>query len=753
MLLVTAILWGTMLGSPQEPTTTPPVVPSTPAAAPVAPPETPAATAPDGDILPPPFATGRVDFGLQGRESDTRSSRFLEYRELPNGPLAHSLRLAGRRERFLYDVSAQNLFRDDARYRVLLRPHGFRLEAAYARIPHRFGNDARSLLGDTGLGHLQMSDTLQRTFQSALEEQFARNRTGVNFAFLSGLVGPSLRAEAPFDLRLLREQGRLSLDLSPGPDDLAVRLTYFQDHRRGNRALGTSFGFSNVVETAEPVDWRIQDLALAAEWTRSWGLLRGAVRLNWFDNPVREQLFDNPFRAVDATDPSAYQAPGSGSINGPVFGRLALFPSNQSMTGTVGFVWKIRKDTRLTMDASYGRWGQDEEFIPYSTNTAMIAPVVATDPAALPARSLDGRIDVTSLSAVFNARPVDALGITARVRRYDLSNETPRISFPSGYARFDAAWSATPRISVPYSHTNDQASATATWGFGQVDVEAGYRMDRWHRTFRETEETTQDTASLAAHWRPTGWAVVRGTLEAGRRDFEGYHAAEAEHASFLEPGAATNLPTLRRYDQAVKDVRRAFVQAQVTPFDTATLSLSYLRGKDDYDESEHGLLESMNGAFTAEVDWSPAERVSTWAFFTREDIEGFQRGRQSGATSSVNPADDWTSRITNDVTSLGVGTTWRAVKDRVEITLRGSWQSVDGHNDLESPPGGTPDVAFDVSDFDDTRLLTVGGEALYRASKRWQAAVGAWMEDYDLDDSNGEDLPNYTPGSFFLAPN
>jgi MtrB/PioB family decaheme-associated outer membrane protein len=720
-----------------------------PGATPPAQPATPDVAAEPGGVMPPAFSLGRVDFALQGVETDTRSSKFYEYRDLPTGPLPSYLRLAGRRG-LLYDVIAEDALQDDARYRASAESRSHAFDASYALIPHRFGNDARSLLEDTGRGVLSVSDTLQRSFQAAIAEQFARSPSGVNYTFLNNLVQPSLAAQDRFDLQLRRDQGRLTMDLWRDRP-VAVRVAYHHERRRGDRGSGTAFGFNNVVETPEPIDYRTQDLALSAEWTPAWGMVRGGLRLNLFDSTIETQDFDNPFRATDSTDPSAYQSPSSSSIGGPVFGRLALPPDNRSVTGTLGFVWKARAQTRVAVDTSYGVWTQDEAFIPFGTNTAIRTPVIATDPASLPASSLDGRMEVFTLSGVVSSRPADRLTLTGRVRRYDLGNETPRIAFPLGYVRFDAVWEDIPRINVPYGHVNDQATAAAAWDFGPVTAEAGWRFDRWKRTYRETEDTKQNTGFLSASWRVGGWGIVRGSFEAGHRGFDHYDPVEAEHASFLEPGPATNLPSLRRYDQATKDLTRAMVLAQFSPWETATFSLSYTHGRDDYQESPHGLIDSKVRALAAEVDWSPVQRLSLTAFYTRDDVSTFQRGRQSGSSPSTNPADDWTSQVDDEFDSFGADATVTA-RENVEVALRASYHRADGHNDLDSPPGGSPDRAVDIPEYDDTRLVMLSAEVRYRLSSRWQVAAGGWIEDYEIRDAASSGLPNYAPGGFFLAP-
>jgi MtrB/PioB family decaheme-associated outer membrane protein len=730
---------------PLPPVAPPPATPGTPVEA-AARSETASAPA-----LPSGFRVRRIDFGLAGVETDTNSSKFREYRAVPTGVVLPYLRFAGN-DKFAYDVAAWNVLQEDARYRVEAAPGSFLVLAEFVKVPHRFGNDARSLLEDTGRGTLALSDTFQQTFQSAIEQQAARNRAGINFAFLNALVSPSLAAQTPFDLKLLRERGHFELGWG-GDRPVDLRLSYSHEKRRGNRGSGTAFGFSNVVETPEPIDYRTEELGLSAEWTRPWGLARGVVTLNRFTNSLPVQTFDNPFRAVQSNDASAYQAPGSASINGPSFGRLALPPDNQSVTGALGGLWRFAKRSRLSADASLGQWTQDQAFIPFTSNTSITSPIRASDPATLPAPSLDGKIRIVSLNAGLTSGPWKGLTFSARARRYDLQNQTPRIEFRDGYVRFDAAFEDIPRVSVPYGYTSDRLHATASYDFGKASLEGGYRFEGMDRTFRETERTTQHTVSGSVRVRPVDWALLRGTVERSSRDFDVYDFETAEHASFLEPGPPVNLPSLRRYDQAAKDTTRVVSQAQVTPWGNSTFGLSYVRTRDEFKDLSHGLLEAKNEALTADVDYTPTERLSVFAFYIREDIRSLQRGRQSGATPSTNPLDDWTADVRDKVVTFGGGGTVALVPERLDLTVSGSYQRVDGNNDLESPPGGTPDVAFDIGLYDDTKIVSLNAELAYKLHGGWRLALGGWYEDYDFQDAASSGLLNYTPGSFFLAGN
>jgi len=712
------------------------------------------------EAAPQGFTLGRIDFGVQGTELDTDSSKFREYRELPNGPILSFLRLFGD-QKIRYDVVVENGLQDDARYRLLADIGPVRVSGDYNLIPHRFGNEGRTLLHEVSRGVLVIDDTIQRANQTALEQQFATNRTGINFAFLSNLVRPQLEAAPEIDIGLQRYRGTVEVGLTPErPFD--VKASYFQERRTGDRQAGTSFGFSNVVESLEPIEYRTEDWGLSAEFARPWGLIRGAAHYNTFDNRIDSLTFDNPFRITDATDPSAYTAPGSGSIGGPARGRLDLPADNEAVTGSLGVMFRIPIwNSRLTADASTSRWTQNRKFLPFTTNTAITSPFAATDPANLPEQSLDGEIDVTNLSLFFTSRPISPLGFNVRYRVYDLSNDTRRIEFP-GYVRFDAVWEEIPRISVPYSYKRTQADATVSYDVGPVTLEGGYRYVEFDRTFRETEQTQEDILTAALSVRAFGWAMLRAGYETGERDRDEYDYIHSEEASYLEPEAPVQLPALRRFDQAKRDLDRFFGLLQLTPGGGyVTFSLSYFYANEDYGAEEvvdagglrFGLLETTYDSFTAEADYSPSERFSLYAFYTREKNENFQRGRQSGATPSTDPRNDWTSDVRDEVDSFGGGANVGIVPDLLDLRLFGRYQEVNGRNDLFSPPGGTPDIAFPIPNFDDSKIWTARADLEYHVAQFWSLVLGGWLERYEVDDSATTGLTNYVPGSFFIAAN
>jgi len=737
------------------------------------PPKTEAAAPMAGD-----WKSGTLSLGAQQTESDTISSKFMEYREVPNGVVAPYFRFQGKKNDLRYDFIGENVQQTDQRFRMRLGEDKWKILGDYNRIPHNFGNAGRTLLQETSEGVWEMSDSLQRTFQNTLEATTPRSL--INYPFLLALVSPSLASANQVDIKLSRERGNVAFVMSPS-DPVEFRVVYSRERRTGSRAAaGTAFGFGNVVEVPEPLHYLTEDFGAEGQYEGSWGLLRGGVHFNRFGNKIESLTFDNPFRGVDSTDSGAYQAPGSASVGGASVGRMALPPDSESMIANASVMFKLRNRTRLTADVAIGELTQNKSpFQAYSTNTAIVSPLVAANPASLPARNLDGKADITSLNLYFTSQPVKDLSLTARFRGYEFDNQTPRTTFP-GYVRFDGYWNATPRISVPYSYKNDRFDATVGYRFGNLALEGGFKHIKMERTFRETEDTKENGVSVSASLHTSDWLVLRGSYEKADRDFEHLEIEKSEHASFAGPASVTNLlavsPTALqtngqplcaagticnlRYDQSRKDSERIGAHVALSPNDKVTVSAGYLRTDDDYKESAFGLISARFDSLSIDVDFTASEKANVYAYYSYEKLADFQVGRQSGATPSTNPLDNWTSTVDDKTTSLGAGANFVLVPEKWFLNLSGQYQKVDGNNALFSAPGGAPSLSRvgiggvqSIPLYDDMKIATLQAEAKYQFSTDWAFSVGGWFEDYEFKDVATNGLTNYLPASFFLAAN
>ena len=175
----------------------------------------------------------------------------------------------------------------------------------------------------------------------------------------------------------------------------------------GELPWGASFGFSNDNEVALPYNSRTNDVDVGAQWTNARAMIRAAYSGSWFNNLDDTLTWDNPLALTDSTS-----APGRG--------RTALWPSNSLQTlSTAGYA-KFAHRTQVTGSLAFGWWNNNEPLLPFTINSAL-PPVRAA------ARDRRGRgaYHRHERRASCRARS-DDWRFSARFRRYDYNNETPR---------------------------------------------------------------------------------------------------------------------------------------------------------------------------------------------------------------------------------------------------------------------------------------------------------------------------------------
>jgi MtrB/PioB family decaheme-associated outer membrane protein len=716
------------------------------------------------------FAIGEINLGLWQRDTPA-SSKFLEYRDIPQGAAANFFQFKGRKGDYNYDFYGSGVTQKDQKYYGRFETPGWKFEASYVGVPHSFGNGGRSILNQTDARdgtEWRMSDTLQATIQTQIEGLPARN-----YDTVLPLVQPTLDAEpANIDLRLQRNRTSLAFSLFPGEGNFDVSVTYLHERRTGTRAAnGTAFGFNNVIETPEPLKYITQDFGVNATFRGAWGNVFAGFNFNDFENKYDTFAWDNPFRGTDSTDGRAYLGPYT-TVNGPKTGLMALAPSNEAWTFKAGTNLKFGPSTRLRADGQIGQWTQNEQdFIGWTTNTAVETP------GPVPANNLDGKIDVLALNGYFTTKFTDALRFNARYRLYENENKTPRISF-DGYVRFDAVWEEIPRISVPNGFSSNLFDAYVTYDLGRIlGLEAGWKYNKIRRDFRESEHTTENMFRLAADAR-FGIGVVRAIYEFGDRSYDEYLPVEGEEHSFLAPGQPANNTALRRYDQNERDRNRFGVQAQISPGSgLVTVSASYFYNKDEYanglvscnadfhdgdvgDSAETcaggqtetlGLEEAEYTTFNLDADFTPTENFSVYGFYTREDMMSLQDGIQSGGSLTFSDAARWASSIDTTVDSFGAGARWAFVPDTWMASLFYRYQKADGNNSFTG--GANYDDLEAISGYDDTTLNFFSAKLKWNCNESWALGGGAFWEKYEFDDAQTQQLLNYMPGSFFLVAN
>ena len=159
------------------------------------------------------FSYGEVTLGALQRDSDTDSSKFLEYRDIPQGGVMPYLRFEGKKGELRWDLRAADVTQKDQRYFLRFGNEKVVLKGDYTGIPHNFGNGGKSLLGPVTENEWRLSDTVQQAYQNAVVAVPSNGQIDYNcqprFGFtpsptcfsLTRLVTPGLDA-SPADIDL-----------------------------------------------------------------------------------------------------------------------------------------------------------------------------------------------------------------------------------------------------------------------------------------------------------------------------------------------------------------------------------------------------------------------------------------------------------------------------------------------------------------------------------------------------------------------
>jgi MtrB/PioB family decaheme-associated outer membrane protein len=690
-------------------------------------------------------------------DSDTDSAKLTEYRDLEDG-VTGSLRLSGESadgERYL-DFNADNIGYDDARYRFGYGSVGrYGIDVDYNLIVHNFGNDARTLFNRTGPGRYEVADATQLALQNAV----TANRTLLTFPFLRNLVSPYLANANTVDVGLQRDRLRVRADLGRmAAFDWGVE--FFQEKRDGTRPFGATFGFNNITELPEPIDYTTRDTEVSGEWNGENAGLRFGYRMSTFKNDISTVYWDNPFRITSSTDASAYQSPGSASVNGSAIGFADLAADNKSdqlfLSGRARFgTWFVNGSAAtVTMK-------QDDALLPYTLNNSIVginfngSTFDPTNPANLPARNADNKVDVTNVTAQAGTDIGENFDLSFRYRYYDYDNSSKRIEFP-GYVRYHGVWEDIARVNVPYSYTRDDISGEFGWNMGtRSRLALSYALQTWDRKYREVESSDENILKLTFDTRPMDRLSLRARYETGDRSIDGYDV-EAAEASFVEPGEVTLPESLRRFDEAERNYDEYNVQTQWLATDSWNFTFGVTGRDEDYDKSELGLISDDIFQYNAELAFVPSDALTFYLFGQWADRQTFMISRQSGATPSTNPLDNWEVEFDEGTATLGLGlTTAFAKRWTADLSVRRS--DSNGDADFTAFRGGAPlgtrPAAQDFANYEDTELLSALAKLGFKINERFNLGLGYLWEDYSIDSFILQDLQSYLPGALLLNGN
>ena len=558
----------------------------------------------------------------------------------------------------------------------------------------------------------------------------------------------------------MRERTDITADLARN-QPFTVRVNYFREQRHGSGGLSSNY-LNYQTETPQVTDYLTEDYGVTGALDKPWGNVRGALHYNTFQDQVKTLMFDSPFRVSDALVATVGTGTAATAVGGPFQGRMINPPDNEAFMGTFGATWKLPHNTRITGDLNLSHMTQNDQFFPYLTNTAVTTPVLAAQTSSLPAQSLSGKINANNIVFAMTSKPTEGLNVAIRYRRYDLDNQTPRITFP-GYGSWDRSWSAGARRSVPYGYTNDRLDATVGYDVGKVTLEGGYRRNAVDRTFRETEQTVENTLTAAVVFHTMdNQANLRVMYEHSVRDYSGLELDRSEDASFPVPPTGLSANALGRdgslrFDQSKRDTNRFGFIADVSPVANTTLAFTYQHNKDTYNETLYGLQNASYDTYTGEATYSPGEKWNVTGYYTHEKNGSAQ---VNNGTSNFPTIDIFTVNLADNVDTAGFGSQFELKPKKVTLFFSGRYQNLKGTAGFITNPGSTYQLARaayggvqDIANADNAKLTRVDLSLDCILTHKVMLTFGTWYEDYVFSDVDSVGLQNIYPGAFFLALN
>lgn len=680
---------------------------------------------------------------------DSNSAKFNEYRDIQNGAQVPKVVIEGKDAELArwMVIDLRNVGRRDARYSMFYDVSGrYSMVLDYNKIPHNYQNDATLWPEEVSPGNFQIADPVQRSLEGLIAAQWAVNRNGVNFAFLNGLVEPYLATAQRVDVGVQRDRTLARFDFGKG-GSFGWGLEYKHENRTGSRPFGAAFGFGNVVELPEPIDYDIDDAKLGAEWKIGKGALRFGYTWSTFENNVDTLYWDNPFRITDSTDASAYQAPSSSSVAGGARGFAALNPDNERQGFYANGNWRFGKKTSLTFNLNQFKLEQDETLTPYTLNTAIPYPLGggATSTGLLPQTTANREVTVTNASGDFGTRFADAFTLRLRYRYYDYDNEAHPIHFDEGYVRYHGVWEDIPREAEPFAYSRDSLSGELGWEIGKaMRLGLEYRMDSMDREYRDVDSADDDTLRLTFDGR-WGDMVLRAALEDGSRSTSDY-----EEDATMPAGS-------RRFDQAERDVTRYNARFEWNPGDKWSFAIGFDDRQEEYTESTFGLDTDEVLTYNADLSYAFGEAGSLYFYYQYADRDVYMKSRQSGGTPSTNPLDNWQIGFTEKNDYFGTGYTFKNDRSLFDISAR--WAKSEGYADFTAYPGGQTLTgrpagttnATDIPNYEDIETLYL--QARYEFSLMKHVGLGFIYryEDYTIDSFIIANLDDYLPAALLLA--
>jgi MtrB/PioB family decaheme-associated outer membrane protein len=638
---------------------------------------------------PAPATPGLADFGMRASSVTGDDARFQRFRDVRDGIFLERFRWETDGNAWNARLTADHVGWRDQRYSAELRAAGkLKLSFQWDQVPLFVSGDTRTPFTADGAGVLRLPDSMQLAVQNG-----------------QARLADVAQLASPFEIRSRRDIARVALIYS-ATQDIDVKVNVRSTRREGTMPWGATFGHSNYVEVAAPIDTRTTDASGGLEWTGRKASVRVGYDGSWFDNAVPALTWDNPLRLTDLTTAGGQ-------------GRFALWPGSHTHGLTTAVSAALPARTRVTANVTVGQWRQNEPLLPATINSAIT-------PIALPRPTADGEARTLAMNYTLTSRPTRYVWLNARFRYYDFDNRTPPFKADQ---RVSLDQSARPMLhaSSPYGSTRQNLDLdTSLTPIPFTAIRLGYSRSTDDRTFRIFETTTEDVVRASIDSVANGRITVRAIFERGTRTGSGFDLQALTDVN--------EQPAMRHYDVADRDRQRVTGLVQLTPIPQVGVSATAAVGKDDYKNSGFGLRDNRNRALTMNVDVTPLETVAGGLSYGYDKYSALQGSRSAApGVQFVDPTRDWTLDHADRVHTLGLTLDFLQSIPRTDVRLAYGLSRSRAVYEYGLAPN-SPLAALQPLPPVTNKLQNATADLRYFLTEKLALGVVYWYDYYEVDD-------------------
>ncbi len=657
---------------------------------------------------------GTVTFGTAIVGSDNKSSKLGAYSGITDsqGYAIGNTEVLYQRGLLYMQLLGEDLGLENRSVSLETGTYGkLKFFANWDQLPHELNNNTQTPF--KGIGGTNLT----------LPTSFGKNSDATALT-ITGLDREDLRIDG-------RRAGNFGFSGKFGKMD--VSLSYMRETKDGIVDIGT------VVNTSPGG----QSISLPGLLDQVTNEVRGSVARNGEDGQIQfdffMSLFDNKVNSISWEDPFSITTSGTGLIS--------RAPDNRFMKFSLSGAKNLPHNSRVSGVVEYSNSSQNQNLLAFSQDTST---------SLLPRSSAEAEIHTLHINLNAASRPLPKLGLKARYRHFQTINETEQSLFQYILNDSEASQAVITAdeamTNLTYDYIQDRVELGASYDiFKGTTLKLDYDLEIFNRDYREAQRTVEHTIKGGVRSRyfssaEAGYNFQLGFKEEG--DYDTTRVFQATHTQDHINAGTTfdNLADSKRFDIASRDRMKHSAHINYFSSDATTLGLYFNWAQDDYEDTNIGLNFNRNHDTTVDLGFSPNPLTQLHFFYTFEEIQSEQSGREWRSTipnSETDLTKNWTGNHVTHSHTVGLGGDYILIRNKLDLKLNYSFslskQDIDfdtGSNSVVTGSVGLPDLQTAQHKLDMT--------GTYKWSKQLDLGLKYLFQNYQNDNFSTDSL---TPGT------